>query len=139
MTNNRRVFIKQAAALTGAFSSTSLFNLAHAAEWRSAEKKIAHLTDAQIAEDEDYWSVIQRAYTVNSNIIILNNGGVSPSPLVVQQAVERYNELSNQGPSYFMWRVLDQGRELLGRAEQPRVDEVEVDAIRVSPVVEVAP
>jgi selenocysteine lyase/cysteine desulfurase len=32
---------------------------------------------------------------------------------VVQQAVERYNELSNEGPSYYMWRILDQGREPL--------------------------
>jgi len=113
MSNNRRVFIKQAAALTGAFSATSLFNLAHAGEWRSAGQKIAHLNDVQAAEDEDYWSVIQRSYTANGDIIILNNGGVSPSPLVVQQAVERYNQLSNEGPSYYMWRILDQGREPL--------------------------
>jgi selenocysteine lyase/cysteine desulfurase len=32
---------------------------------------------------------------------------------VVQQAVERYNQLSNEGPSYFMWGILDQGREPL--------------------------
>jgi selenocysteine lyase/cysteine desulfurase len=32
---------------------------------------------------------------------------------VVQQAVERYNALSNEGPSYFMWEILDQGREPL--------------------------
>lgn len=63
--------------------------------------------------DEDYWSVIQDAYTVNPNMINLNNGGVSPSPLVVQQAVARFNDLSNEGPSYFMWRILDQGREPL--------------------------
>jgi selenocysteine lyase/cysteine desulfurase len=50
---------------------------------------------------------------VNSNIINLNNGGVSPAPIVVQQAVERYNQLSNEGPSYYMWRILDQGREPL--------------------------
>jgi len=113
MTNNRRLFMKQAAALTGAFSATSLFNLAHAEEWQSAGKKIAHLNALQAAEDEDYWSVIQRSFTVSPAIINLNNGGVSPSPLVVQQAVERYNQLSNEGPSYFMWRVLDLGREPL--------------------------
>lgn len=111
--NNRRTFIKQAAVLTGAFSATSLFNQAHAEEWRIAEKRIAHLTPAQAAMDEDFWATIQRSYTVNPDIIILNNGGVSPSPLVVQQAVERYNQLSNQGPSYYMWRILDQGREPL--------------------------
>jgi selenocysteine lyase/cysteine desulfurase len=113
MQNNRRHFLKQATVLTGAFSATSLFNQAHAEEWKSANQKIAHLSDMEAAQDEDFWSVIQRSYSVNSNIIILNNGGVSPSPLVVQQAVERYNQLANQGPSYYMWRILDQGREPL--------------------------
>ncbi|WP_295672500.1 aminotransferase class V-fold PLP-dependent enzyme [uncultured Mucilaginibacter sp.] len=113
MTNDRRVFLKQAAALAGAFSVNSLFNQAHAADWKQASQKVKHLSDAQIAEDEDFWRVIQQSYTVNPNIINLNNGGVSPSPLVVQQAVERYNQLSNEGPSYYMWRILDQGREPL--------------------------
>jgi selenocysteine lyase/cysteine desulfurase len=113
MINDRRIFLKQAATLAGAFSVNSLFNQAHAAEWKSADEKVKHLSDDQIVRDEDYWSTIQRAYTVNPNIINLNNGGVSPSPLVVQQAVERFNQLSNEGPSYYMWRILDQGREPL--------------------------
>ncbi|MDP9046744.1 MAG: aminotransferase class V-fold PLP-dependent enzyme [Bacteroidota bacterium] len=111
--NDRRVFLKQAAALAGAFSVNSLFNEVHAADWQNASRKIQNLDAAQAAGDEDYWRVIQRAYTVNPNIIDLNNGGVSPSPLVVQQAVERYNQLANEGPSYYMWRILDQGREPL--------------------------
>ena len=113
MTNHRRTFIKQAAALAGAFSVNSLFNQAHAADWATASKKVDHLNPAQVAEDEEYWSVIQRSFSVNPNIINLNNGGVSPSFVVVQQAVERFNLLANEGPSYFMWRILDQGREPL--------------------------
>ena len=113
MTNDRRTFLKQAAALAGAFSANSLFNQVHAEDWRKASQKVSHLSPAQVAEDEDFWRVIQESYTVNSNIINLNNGGVSPSPLVVQQAVERYNQLANEGPSYFMWRIMDQGREPL--------------------------
>jgi selenocysteine lyase/cysteine desulfurase len=66
-----------------------------------------------LATDEDYWSYIQQAYTVNPNIINLNNGGVSPAPITVQQALQRYNQLANEGPSYYMWRILDQGREPL--------------------------
>jgi selenocysteine lyase/cysteine desulfurase len=66
-----------------------------------------------VAQNEDLLGVIQRGYSVNSNLINLNNGGVSPAPVVVQQAVERYNQLSNEGPSYYMWRILDQGREPL--------------------------
>jgi selenocysteine lyase/cysteine desulfurase len=113
MTNDRRIFLKQAAMLAGAFSVNSLFNQAHAADWQKASQKVKHLTDAEVAGDEDFWRVIQQSYTVNPNIINLNNGGVSPSPLVVQQAVERYNQLANEGPSYYMWRIMDQGREPL--------------------------
>lgn len=99
--------------LTGAFSAASLFNQAHAEDWKRAAKRIEHLDAAQAAQDEDYWRVIQQAYTVSPGLINLNNGGVSPSPLIVQQAVARFNDLTNQGPSYFMWRILDQGREPL--------------------------
>ena len=111
--HGRRNFLKQAAALAGAFSSNSLFHQAHAEEWKAASNAITSLSPAEAAQNEDYWAVIQRSYSVNSNIINLNNGGVSPAPIVVQQAVERYNELSNEGPSYYMWRILDQGREPL--------------------------
>ncbi|ADQ17859.1 aminotransferase class V [Leadbetterella byssophila DSM 17132] len=63
--------------------------------------------------DEDYWAQIQQAYTTSPQIINLNNGGVSPSPQIVQDAVERYNKYVNEAPSYYMWRILDQGREPL--------------------------
>lgn len=109
----RRKFIQKVGLLAGAFSANNLFNQAHAASWEAASQRIQGLTPEAAAQDEDYWMVIQQAYTVNSNLIILNNGGVSPSPRVVQEAVERYNKLSNEGPSYYMWRILDQGREPL--------------------------
>ena len=110
--NDRRSFLKMA-ALAGAFSTNSLFRQAHAAEWKAASDAISDLDAGQVAQNEDYWSLIQRAYSVSPQIINLNNGGVSPAPIVVQQAVERYNQLSNEGPSYFMWQILDQGREPL--------------------------
>jgi selenocysteine lyase/cysteine desulfurase len=113
MSSNRRSFLRQAATLAGAFSATSLFQQAHAAEFLTASSRISGLNAIEAAQNEDYWAVIQRAYSVNPNLINLNNGGVSPAPVVVQQAVERYNQLSNEGPSYYMWRILDQGREPL--------------------------
>ena len=64
-------------------------------------------------DEEDYWSQIQQAYTTSTQIINLNNGGVSPSPQIVQDAVERYSKYTNEAPSYYMWRILDQGREPL--------------------------
>src|SRR4051812_41563544 len=110
---DRRKFLQQIALTAGAFSASSLFDQLLAKDFKEAEKKIVGFSPQQAAEDEDYWAMIQQAYTVNPNIIDLNNGGVSPSPRVVQEAVERYNKLSNEGPSYFMWRILDQGREPL--------------------------
>jgi len=109
----RRQFIKQVSLLAGAFSAQSLFNQTLANNITNANAGINHLTPEQIAIDEDYWSIIQQAYTVHPSIINLNNGGVSPSPRIVQDAVRRYNELTNEAPSYYMWRILDQGREPL--------------------------
>jgi selenocysteine lyase/cysteine desulfurase len=110
---DRRSFLRSAATLAGAFSVNSLFHQAHAADFDAAGRAVAHLGPAEVAQNEDFWSVIQRSYSVNPDIINLNNGGVSPSPIVVQQAVERYNQLANEGPSYYMWGILDQGREPL--------------------------
>lgn len=110
---NRRNFLQQIGLTAGAFSTQSLFNQVHAASFEHIQFIKKNLSDEEIASDEDYWSVIQQGYTTSPNIINLNNGGVSPSPRIVQEAVERFNKLSNEGPSYFMWRILDQGREPL--------------------------
>ena len=60
-----------------------------------------------MAGDEDYWREIQQAFTVNRAYINLNNGGVSPSPRVVQEAMRRYLDLSNEAPVYTMWQLLE--------------------------------
>jgi len=113
MSSSRRQFIQQAGMLASAFSTYSLFNQVYAADVKYANDKVGHLTPDAIAADEDYWSVIQQGYTVNPNIINLNNGGVSPAPKVVQDALDRYNKLANEAPSFYMWRTMDMGREPL--------------------------
>jgi selenocysteine lyase/cysteine desulfurase len=113
MSASRRSFIHQLSALGFAFSANSLFNKALAADIEKQNLRTQHLSPFDAAADEDYWSVIQQAYTVDSNLVNLNNGGVSPAPRIVQEAVERYNKISNEGPSYYMWRIVDQGREPL--------------------------
>ncbi|MFT4153370.1 aminotransferase class V-fold PLP-dependent enzyme [Parafilimonas sp.] len=113
MTANRRNFIRQAGLMAGAFSMNSLFNNLYASAIKKANYTVQFLPANEVAHDEDYWRTIQQAYTVGANIINLNNGGVSPAPKVVQDALEKYNGVCNLGPSYFMWRILDQGREPL--------------------------
>ena len=58
-------------------------------------------------EDEAFWAEVQRAFTVDRSLINLNNGGVSPSPSYVQDAMKRHLDFSNQAPTWTMWRVLE--------------------------------
>ncbi len=60
-----------------------------------------------VARDEDFWSQIQQAFTLDRNVANMNNGGCSPSPRVVQEVMRRQLELSNQAPSNYMWRILE--------------------------------
>ncbi len=44
----------------------------------------------EIAQDESFWFEIQQAYTADRSLVNLNNGGVSPAPAVVQEAMKRH-------------------------------------------------
>lgn len=118
--NPRRGFIKKA----GAFTATALFSTVSFPAWAgNLDKAIAGAKDIsadKLAADEDFWYYIQQSFTVSPGIINLNNGGVSPAPKTVQEAMKRYYDLSNEAPSYYMWRILDQGREPL-RANLARI------------------
>lgn len=111
----RRSFLRKLGALTGAGLLASVSQQARAARLDRALQEVAHLSADELAADEDFWYYIQQSFTVNPGIINLNNGGVSPAPRTVQEAMKRYYDLSNEAPSYYMWRVLDQGRESLRR------------------------
>jgi selenocysteine lyase/cysteine desulfurase len=111
--NNRRNFIQRAGALT----ATALFSSLTQPSWsRKLEKAIhdaAGLSADALATEEEFWYYIQQSFTVSPGIINLNNGGVSPAPKTVQDAMKRYYDYCNEAPSYYMWRILDQGREPL--------------------------
>ncbi len=62
---------------------------------------------AELADDEDFWREIQNAFTLDRAIINLNNGGVSPSPRIVQEAMQRYLAISNTAPVVTMWQWLE--------------------------------
>jgi selenocysteine lyase/cysteine desulfurase len=111
--NSRRNFFAKAGALAGALAVPSILqgNKSFAALSLPKSDKSAE----ELATDEDFWNQVRMCFTVSPNVINLNNGGVSPQPRSVQEAHIRYYEMSNEGPSYFMWRVLDQGREPLRR------------------------
>ena len=68
-------------------------------------------TPQDTADDEDFWSRVAQAFTVDRSLVDLNNGGVSPSPALVQEAMKRHLDYSNQAPVYTMWRILEPQRE----------------------------
>ncbi len=111
--HNRRTFINRIAGAAGLSAISPFINEAQGKDLLNRLQLAKERPDQEIVTDEDFWSAIRQAYTVSPTMINLNNGGVCPQPKVVQDAVEHYNRLSNEGPSHFMWRILDTGREPL--------------------------
>ena len=72
----------------------------------AASAQVEGRTPEDVARDEDYWTEIRNAFTVERNIINFNNGDVSPAPLPVQDAMRRYLEYSDMGPMTTMVNVL---------------------------------
>src|SRR5713101_7210364 len=99
---------------------------------QAATKSVAHLTPEQAAMDEDFWFEIQKAFTVTRGIINLNNGGVSPSPRIVTEALVRYIWQQEDATAYTMWQILEPQSETIrtGLAEQFGCDREEIAITR---------
>ncbi len=101
-------------------------------EVEAAAKSVAHLTPQQAAMEEDYWAVIQNAFTVTRGIVNLNNGGVSPSPRLVTEAFVRYSWQQEDATAYTMWQILEPQSETIrtGLAEMFGCDREEIAITR---------
>ena len=110
---DRRSFLHKA----GIVSATTFFTSITKPVWSKNLERVIREAESvspnDLASEEDFWYYIQQAFTVSPAIINLNNGGVSPAPKSVQDAMKRYYDYCNEAPSYYMWRILDQGRETL--------------------------
>jgi len=71
------------------------------------------------ASIEEYWGEIQRCFDTDRTVVNLNNGGVSPTPTHVLEAMVRDLRFTNESPVQNMWRVLE-----------PRVESVRRDVAR---------
>jgi len=96
------------------------------------------LLDREIGEQalkasysNDFWGWVQQSYSSSANFINLNNGGVSPQPIVVQEAFKRYNDICNEAPSYYMWRLFKRDvlvvRETLANLAGVDLDEIAIN------------
>ncbi len=110
MTSARRRFLRKLGLLGGQLAFGGLLTSARGEALRHELLRIENLSPKESARDELFWHQIKMAYSVSSSLINLNNGGVSPQPLVVQNAVDRYNKLGNESPTFYHWRVLKHGK-----------------------------
>src|SRR5216110_941903 len=103
----RRSFLSLAGKSFGlaALSSGTVASLFRNLE--AASKNVAHLTPEEAAMDDDYWATIQNSFSVTRGIINLNNGGVSPSPRIVTEALVRYIWEQEDATAYTMWQILE--------------------------------
>src|SRR5215471_2165667 len=95
---NRRSLLRCAAV---AFQAGALDRV------RAASTSAAGRTAEEIAKDEDFWSEIRAAFSVDRNITNLNNGYCSPAPRPVQDALRRYLDYTDMGPYHTMVSVLE--------------------------------
>src|SRR5438309_3536979 len=129
---HRRKFLSLAGKGLGlaALSSSTVASLLRTIQ--AATGSVAHLTPEQAAMDEDYWATIQNAFTVTRGIINLNNGGVSPSPRLVTEALVRYIWQQEDATAYTMWQILEPQSETIrtGLAELFGCDREEIAITR---------
>jgi len=103
MAMNRRALLSGLAAgiTLPAFRADTLRVVAQAS--RRAGSRLA----PDIAADEAYWSQIQTAFDADRTLVNLNNGGCSPTPSHVLEAMIRDLRFSNEMPVHHMWNILE--------------------------------
>jgi len=129
---NRRHFLSMVGKGVGlaALSSTVVASLLE--DLHAATKRVEHLSPTEAAMNEDFWFEIQRSFSITRGITNLNNGGVSPSPRIVTEALCRYIWQQEDVTAYTMWSILEPQSETVrtGLAEIYGCDREEIAITR---------
>lgn len=108
-TPSRRAFL--GAVGLGAVSANAVLALGARAQSIAHELSRVPGEPDDIARDEAFWARVQQAFTVDRSVINFNNGGVSPSPAWVQDAMKRHLDYSNQLPAHHLWHIQEPRKE----------------------------
>src|SRR5215210_6425366 len=128
----RRRFLSSAGRGLGLAALTSSTVGALLRDVTAASARVAHLSAEDAARDEDFWFDIQQSFSVTHGIVNLNNGGVSPSPRIVTEALVRYIWQQEDATAYTMWEILEPQSETIrtGLADLMGCDREEVAITR---------
>ena len=129
---NRRRFLSSVGRGVGLAALTSSTVGALLRDVTAASARVAHLPAEDAARDEDFWFDIQQSFSVTRGIVNLNNGGVSPSPRIVTEALVRYIWQQEDATAYTMWQILEPQSETIrtGLAEMFGCDREEIAITR---------
>ena len=109
-TTSRRNFLagmSSAGAFTGAAAALPVFSERAFAQLFKADLVAGDRGASSLADDESYWSHIQRAFDMDRTMINLNNGGISPTPTHVLEQMIRDLKFTNALPVEHNWRILE--------------------------------
>ncbi len=126
---DRRSFFQLAAAGAAAVFQDDAIERAS-----GASRAVAGRSADEVARDEDFWSEVRNAFSIDRNIVNLNNGYCSPSPRTVQDEMRRMLDYSDMGPWHTMVNVLERQVEAVRRrlAATAGVDPEEIAITRNS-------
>jgi selenocysteine lyase/cysteine desulfurase len=71
------------------------------------------LSPAALAREESFWERVRAQFPQHPGLINLNSGAVSAGPHAVEKAFVAYYQLMNQLPSYYAFKYMEGGRELI--------------------------
>jgi len=135
MTTRRFFLGAMSAPLVGLAHRPALGSSAHGSVIDFLLQSPHDLDPAAVARDDDFWSEVGRAFTIDRSVVNLNNGGVSPSPGMVQEAMKQHLDFANsQPPPVALWRIQEPQKETVRErlARQWGVDSEEIAITRNS-------
>lgn len=107
LTSRRSFLAGLTGATAGAAAALPVFSERAFAQLFQAETVAGDRAPTALADDESYWSQIQRAFDIDRTMINLNNGGISPTPTHVLEQLVRDLRFVNELPVEHNWRILE--------------------------------
>jgi isopenicillin-N epimerase len=105
--SSRRTFLGHLGGAATAAAALPVFSERAFAQLFKADAVAGARSAAELANDESYWSHIQRAFDTDRTMINLNNGGISPTPTHVLEQMIRDLRFTNELPVEHNWRILE--------------------------------